>query len=81
MVLSEINPHSDLPVLTARAGLILDTAALLGIELDLWRAQNQLIDVYAALFTTDTLGQPLRDAFAQLADKLNIDQGMLGWRP
>ena len=44
-ILSEINPLSDLPALVARAGQLLDTAALLGLSMDLWQIQNRLLDL------------------------------------
>ncbi len=81
VVLSELNPASDLQLLVTRAGRILDAAFLLGISLDLWRPQNQLLDAYAHLVENGAMTPPLRDGFAQLADKITITPELLGWRP
>ena len=81
VILSDVNPLADLGDLTARAGLILDTAFLLGITLDPWRAQNQLLDAYSALTQSGALTEELKESFAPLADKLNMDRGLLGWQP
>jgi hypothetical protein len=81
VVLSELNPASDLPLLVTRAGRILDAAFLLGISLDLWRPQNQLLDAYAHLVESGAMTPELGDGFAQLADKINITPDLLGWRP
>jgi alpha-amylase/alpha-mannosidase (GH57 family) len=79
--LGEIGPIADLPSLAERAGQLLDAASLLGVSLDLWQVQNQLLDAYIQLSDSGVLNQPLRDVFAQLATKLNIRQDLLGWRP
>jgi hypothetical protein len=81
VVLAELNPAADLAALVARAGRILDTAFLLGISLDLWRPQNQLLDAYARLPAGERDQPPLRDAFIQLANRLDINPELLGWRP
>jgi len=81
VVLSELNPASDLQALVERAGRILDAAFLLGISLDTWRPQNQLLDAYAHLAEQGEMAQPLRQAFGLLADKLGISPDLLGWRP
>jgi hypothetical protein len=81
VVFGEINPLSDLPALTSRACELLDAADILGIALDLWQTQNQLLDAYAELAREATVSGPLQDAFAQLATKLRISQDLLGWRP
>jgi alpha-amylase/alpha-mannosidase (GH57 family) len=80
-VLREINPLSDLPVLVAHAGHLLDAAALLGIMPDPWPAQNQLLDAYAGLAGSGHLTEPLRAAFTTLAARLKVSPHMLGWRP
>jgi hypothetical protein len=81
VVFGEINPLSDLPALTERACQLLDAAALLGIPLDIWQIQNQLLDAYAELSREAPVSGPLKKAFCQLAAKLNISQDLLGWRP
>jgi hypothetical protein len=80
-VLGEINSVSDLPTLASHAGQILETASLLGIQLDLWQAQNQLLDEYAEVAASGPLNFPLREAFANLAVRLNLSPELLGWRP
>jgi hypothetical protein len=80
-VLSEINAVSDLPALAAHAARLLDAAFLLGISLDLWQEQNQLLDRYAELAAAGSLDEPLRRAFAHLAERLNISPDLLGWQP
>ena len=49
--------------------------------LDPWRAQNQLLDAYSALTQSGALTEELKESFAPLADKLNMDRGLLGWQP
>ncbi len=80
-MLQQIGPDADLPALTDRAGLLLDAATVLGLPLNLWRAQNYLLDAYARLENPDALPESVRTAFMQLADKLNINHSLLGWRP
>jgi alpha-amylase/alpha-mannosidase (GH57 family) len=81
VVLAELNPAADLAGLVARAGRVLDVAFLLGISLDLWRPQNQLLDAYARLPAEERDQQPVRDAFMQLANRLDITPELLGWKP
>jgi alpha-amylase/alpha-mannosidase (GH57 family) len=81
MALSEVNPLADLPSLAARAERLLDAASLLGIALDLWRPQNQLLGGFAALAGSKALTAPVRDVLARLAGRLNLSQGLLAWRP
>jgi alpha-amylase/alpha-mannosidase (GH57 family) len=81
VVLAELNPAADLAALVARAGRVLDMVSLLGISLDLWRPQNQLLDAYARLPSGERDQPPLRDAFVQLTNRLYINPELLGWRP
>jgi hypothetical protein len=80
-VLRQLDPSSDFPALTANAGHLVEAASLLGIALDLWQAQNRLLDAYAQMEAAGTLSQPLREAVSQLAGRLNIRPELLGWRP
>jgi hypothetical protein len=80
-LLAQVGPDKDLTLLRERAGLLLDAAALLGLPLNLWQAQNQLIDAFARLENERALDEFTREAFAQLADKLNVGHRLLGWRP
>jgi alpha-amylase/alpha-mannosidase (GH57 family) len=81
VALSEMNSLADLPNLAARAERLLDAACLLGISLDLWRPQNQLLGGFAALAGSDALTAPVRDVLAHLAGRLNLSKGLLAWRP
>src|SRR5262249_40991077 len=63
VVLAELKPAADLAALVARAGRVLDMAFLLGIALDLWRPQNQLLDACARLPPEERNQPPLRDPF------------------
>jgi hypothetical protein len=80
-VLHELRSGADLAALTAWAARLLDTAALLGVKLDLWQTQNQLLETYARLADTGSITPSLHQALARLADRLNISEGLLGWKP
>jgi hypothetical protein len=80
-VLKQLNPNSDLPVLTSHVGRLLDAASLLGIALDLWETQNQFLDAFAEMQAAGNLSPSLQQAFVYLADRLNLGQNLLGWRP
>jgi alpha-amylase/alpha-mannosidase (GH57 family) len=77
--LSGLDPTADLPTLAARAGLILDAAALLSASADLWDAQNELLDAHARLAGSGTLTPPLIALFENLAARLNLSPALLGW--
>ena len=79
--LSGLGADADFPTLAARAGLFIDVAELLGVSLDLWQVQNQLLDAYIQLSESDALNEPLRQAFVDLATKLKLNPNLLGWRP
>ena len=59
--LGEIDPEADLAALTARAGLLLDAAALLGIPPDLWQVQNRLLDAFDQISTAGTITPRCQD--------------------
>src|SRR5258708_39730755 len=59
-----IDPGADLAALTVGAGRILDVAGLLALSLDLWQAQNQLLDTYTALADSGSMSPSLHEAFA-----------------
>jgi hypothetical protein len=80
-LLQEIGEQSDQAAVITRASTLLDAAALLGIQVDLWQAQNHLLDVYSRLTAAGSLKEGLRQLFATLAEKLNIRPDLLGWRP
>ncbi|HEV3445473.1 MAG TPA: hypothetical protein VG099_12575, partial [Gemmataceae bacterium] len=65
---------------TAYADKLLDAAQLLETPLDLWQTQNHLLSIYAKM-GADKLNEPLKQAFAHLAERLNIGANVLGWRP
>ena len=79
-VLSDMNPASDLPEAVTRAGTLLDAANLLGVSVDLWQAQNRLLDACARLQAADALPAGLRELFGTLAIKLNLSPALLGQR-
>ncbi len=76
-----LDPSADLPTLAAKVRPLLDAATLLGISVDVWEIQNQLLDAYRRLADSGLLSDPLREAFADLADRLSISRGLLDWRP
>jgi alpha-amylase/alpha-mannosidase (GH57 family) len=80
-LIAAIDSHSDLPQVTRHADHLLDAAALLGMPLDLWQTQNHLLAAFAKLAGEHPVGKPLRHAFAHLADRLNLNPHVLGWRP
>jgi alpha-amylase/alpha-mannosidase (GH57 family) len=80
-VLNDIKPIEDIPKLVARASQILEIARLLGFSLDLWQAQNELLRAYGLLADSGSLTPPLQEALAGLADRLNVNHALLGWRP
>jgi alpha-amylase/alpha-mannosidase (GH57 family) len=77
-VLQEIGPEADLAGVLRRAGQLLEAASLLGVSLDLWRAQNQLLDARARLTAGGGLDPALRGPLLALGDKLNLAAGLLG---
>ncbi len=79
--LGAIGPNADLPALAKRASQLLAAAKLLGITLDLWKVQNQLLDAFLQLTGSGALNQPLRDVFLELADNLKVSRELLGWLP
>jgi alpha-amylase/alpha-mannosidase (GH57 family) len=80
-IVNEIRPGADLPAITGQACQILDAAGLLGKNLDLWQVQNRVLDGFAALAQAGGDAGELRKSFAPLAVRLNISEGLLGWRP
>jgi alpha-amylase/alpha-mannosidase (GH57 family) len=80
-VLREVNPLSDLTRLTTHAGHLLDAANLLGISMDLWEAQNLLLDGFAHTQATGGLSPALHQALGHLAAQLKMSQDLLGWHP
>ncbi len=79
-VLCEMNPASDLPEAVVRAGTLLDAANLLGASVDLWQAQNRLLDACARLHAADALPAGLHELFGTLGIKLNLSPELLGQR-
>jgi alpha-amylase/alpha-mannosidase (GH57 family) len=79
-LLNSIHAAADLPKATAYADKLLDAANLLETPLDLWQTQNHLLSIYAKM-GADKLNEPLKQAFAHLAERLNIGPNVLGWRP
>jgi Domain of unknown function (DUF3536) len=79
--LEGILPEADLPVITARAGLLLNASALLGIKPDLWEVQNAFLGAYLKLADTTAMDASLRETFAALATRLDVSPSLLGWKP
>jgi hypothetical protein len=79
-LLRDLQPESDLATVVTRVAHIGEASGLLGITLELWSAQNQLLDAYARLADENRLTPALRTAFATLADRLNLTPDLLGWR-
>ncbi len=80
-LLRQFEPDADLPELILRVNRVLDAAELLGMPLDLWQTQNQVLNAYTQLTRSDTVSPEVHDAFARFAARLNISPDMLGWRP
>jgi hypothetical protein len=78
---AQIHPQADFPALAERVGRLLDVAAALGVSIDLWRAQNCLLDTYGAIGAVAMPEVKLREAFARLAERLHMNAGLLGWKP
>jgi alpha-amylase/alpha-mannosidase (GH57 family) len=79
--LQGIQADTNLEAVAHHAGRLLDVAAMLGISLNLWQAQNQLLDVYARMHAIADGNASLRDAFVHLAERLRISAELLGWQP
>jgi alpha-amylase/alpha-mannosidase (GH57 family) len=80
-LLQGVGVETDPPVIIAKAGQLLDAANLLGVNLDLWQAQNHLLEAYHRLATAGNLGEGLRALFGTLAEKLTMRPALLGWHP
>jgi alpha-amylase/alpha-mannosidase (GH57 family) len=80
-VLHALRTGADLDGLTAWASRLLDAATLLGVKLDLWRTQNELLETYARLADTGSITPTLHQTLARLAGRVNVSEGLLGWRP
>jgi alpha-amylase/alpha-mannosidase (GH57 family) len=76
-----IAQDADPPAILARASQLLDGAALLGLNMDLWEPQNRLLDAYARLAQAGNLNDRMRQLFAALAEKLQVAPALLGWHP
>ncbi len=79
--LDRLDSQADLFKLAARAGRLLDAAALLGLTLDLWQVQNELLDAYSELVASGSMTDAMHDLLAKLAAKLNLSRELLGWSP
>ncbi len=80
-VLEQIKPGADLATITPRAERLVVAAKLLRIAPDLWQVQNRLLSAYAELTESQAMEPGLHAAFEQLATDLQVDRGLLGWRP
>ncbi len=79
--LDEIEPNADLPGITTRAEQLLAAADRIGVEPDLWQAQNRFLGAYTRLAGSGAMDPSLRSAFGRLAVGLKVGEGLLGWRP
>jgi hypothetical protein len=80
-VLQQMRAGADPGPATTSAARLLDAAGLLGVKLDLWQTQNQLLDTYARLADAGSITPALHQLLARLADRLNISETLLGWKP
>ena len=80
-LVEEFKPENDWSQVAPQVGRLLDVAALLNIPLDLWYAQNRLLDTTAAMVAKGALIGPERDAVGVLADRFRIHRQLLGWEP
>jgi alpha-amylase/alpha-mannosidase (GH57 family) len=80
-VVGEASQAAELAALLPRTNAVLDAASVLGVRLDLWQAQNQLLEAYARMADSIRENPARQEAFMQLADRLDISRGLLGWRP
>jgi alpha-amylase/alpha-mannosidase (GH57 family) len=80
---TEVSPtaaEGELAQIVERVGRLLEAAELLELPLDLWRAQNLLLDGYVRQ-DPQSSRPAAREQFARLAEMLRIDPALLGWRP
>jgi hypothetical protein len=77
----EIEARADLSQTAERLGLLLDVSHLLGMQIDLWQAQNQLLNAYTELTRSGPLQAELSEALVRLAERLNMAGNVLGWKP
>jgi alpha-amylase/alpha-mannosidase (GH57 family) len=80
-VLEQIKPAADIATITPRAERLVAAAKLLRIAPDLWQVQNRLLTAYAELSESQAMESGLQAAFEQLATDLQVDRGLLGWKP
>jgi hypothetical protein len=80
-VLAGIQSSEGIEKTGKHVGNLLDAASLLGVNIELWQAQNQLLDSYASLQKSASDNQSLREAFGLLANRLRVHVELLGWQP
>jgi hypothetical protein len=80
-VLQGVGGEADPLGIIAKAGQLLDAASLLEVKVDLWQAQNHLLDAFARLASAGKPPEGLRQLFGTLAEKLNLRPGLLDWKP
>jgi alpha-amylase/alpha-mannosidase (GH57 family) len=79
--IARLDPEADLAALANLAEQLLDAASLLGVEPDLWQAQNLLLDASVRLTDLGVLDPEIHAVLARLAGKLKLSPDLLGWRP
>lgn len=80
-LMSGLQADADLPALTAQVGRLLEVARLTQIQVDLWHAQNRLIDACGAMVAAKTMNANIYNALTPLAEMLQISPQLLGWSP
>jgi alpha-amylase/alpha-mannosidase (GH57 family) len=76
-ILEQIGPQVDASGLLARAQLLVEAGRLLGVEPNLWQAQNRFLDAFNLLAAAHAVDQQVRDGFDRLATGLNISRNLL----
>ncbi|HZZ79375.1 MAG TPA: DUF3536 domain-containing protein [Gemmataceae bacterium] len=71
----EFNPVADLAALARHIGAVLDVASMLQIDMDLWQAQNRLLDA------CPSMDAATRAKLQSLAERFRIHRQLLGWEP
>lgn len=71
----------ELPQVAERVSRLLDVAGLLNVHLDLWQAQNRLLNVYGQMASSGTMSEALKASLVGLAGRLNMTGELLGWKP
>jgi len=77
-LLDEVKSRNDLTEVTNQVTRVLDVAGSLQIDLDLWHAQNALLDAWSAIVADQKKASAVRGAFIALADRIQLHRDLLG---